>query len=466
MSRTILETPEEVESEKSTSVPQQFKRRPRPPNPFRVTDEKDAFQLKKSLNARINAGSSLVSLVPTSPGNVRYNPITKPRITSSELKTIDRSKMLPETYKNQETLSEFILQKREIFLAQLAINTKQEELQRLERLEREKQSEIESKEAEIELFKSQFAKFLETDGKVTMETRQSAQNKAMESNAVSNQIKEISTKINTLRQEIAHQEEKLEECQKYQKFLDSLTPPDWKKDHPGEMFFKDPQQLITIIQSLEEQNMFLIRHCQEAEETVERYRAKFNQLLESRDGEMMSMMQNKEEKKRELDKTKMKNEQYKAEGNFRYGNELNKNEYQDIEKEIRDFHASLGFDDASQKDIALMLRRIENKMEDLTLKLETIDPQTVKILAQEKERVRRDDKRSKEQEKKSMDQAEKVKKAIELANKPIDRKMGRPLIERIVVKKGQSRQEEEERAKREKIEKEADDQLLFGQIWD
>ena len=110
--------------------------------------------------------------------------------------------------------------------------------------------------------------------------------------------------------------------------------------------------------------------------------------------------------------------------------------------------------------------RIENKMESLIQKLETIDQSTVKSLAQEKERVRRDEKRSREQEKKARDQADKVKKAIELANKPINRKMGRPVVERVVVKKGHSRQEEEDRAKKEKAEKEADEQLLFGQIWD
>ena len=465
-SRTSLETAEEVFSGKS-SAGSQSRKKLRPPNPFRIPEDKETFQMHDIMHDSTKKGrSSLLSGITSGRENFRHITKVKANPISAEQKALDALIPPPDSSQNQEGLRQFIQQKREIFLAQLAIDTKREELQRLERLEREEESAIKAKEAEINLFKTQFANFIESDGQVTMQARASAEKKSNERLEVSMKIKQVSSQISTLRNEIAHQDEKLQECQEYQQFLESLTPADWKKKHPGEMYFKDPQQLITIIVSLEEQNMFLIRHCQEAEETVERYRQKFNEMLESRDGAMTEMMQNKKEKEKELQSTLQKNAQYKVEGDFHYGNELSEEDYKQLQQEIIQFHEALGFDAASTNDIPMMLRRIERRMVELTQKLETFDRATVIQLAIEKERVRREEKRSKDQAKKSKEQIEKVKKAIELANKPIERKMGRPLYERIVPKKGHSRQEEEDRAKREKAEKEADEQLLFGQIWD
>lgn len=460
-----LENLEEVESGQNSATSSK-NIHVRPQNPFRIPDDKEQFQLHETMrNSVKKSRSRLLDIVP-SRENFRHLTQVTTQPISNEEKALDALIPAPDSSKNREGLREFISQKREIFLAQLAIDTKREELQRLEKLEKEEEQALKAKAAEINLFKTQFANFIESDGKATMEARSSAEKKSKERLQVSMKIKQVSSQISTLRNEIAHQDEKLAECQEYQQFLESLTPPDWRKAHPGEMYFQNPDQLINIIVSLEEQNMFLIRHCQEAEEAVERYRAKFNELLNSREGGMKQMINNKEEKEKELTQLRENNGQYKTEGAFRYGNELNDDEYKQIQQDIIIFHKFLGFDVASSNDISMMLRRIENKMEQLILKLEKAEPSHVRSLALEKERERRDLKRTKDQEEKQMAQAEKVRKAIELANKPIERKLGRPVVERIIPKKGQSRQEEEDRARQEKLEKEADEQLLFGQIWD
>lgn len=460
----LLETAQEQESEHAEPDSSQDKKRQRPSNPFKIPDDKELMTIHEKMKESKDEKSRLY-------GSPRENfrSLTKVDATpiSAEEKALDALIPPPDSSQNKEGLRDFIAQKREIFLAQLAIDTKREELQRLERLEREEEANLKAKEDEIDQFREQFRAFLESDGQATMEARKSAENKSKDRLKVSMQIKQVSSQISTLRNEIAHQDEKLQECQDYQQFLESLTPPDWRKRHPPpEMYFTDPQQLLTIIVSLEEQNMFLIRHCQEAEEAVERYRTKFNKLLEERDGSMTEMMQNREEKQKELQATQEKNQQYKVEGEFRYGNELSESELSELQTAIIQFHEVLGFDAASSNDIAMMLRRIENKMEELIQKLERLDQVTVKALALEKEHLRREQQRTFTQENAKQQQMEKMRKAVAQANKPIKRKTGRPLYERMVPKKGKSRQEEEEKARALKAEQAADEELLFGQIWD
>lgn len=439
----------------------------RPSNPFKFPEDRELPGIHSQIRSQKQLSRS--DLYPYSSDRENFRILTKFDVSpiSDEEKTLDTLIPPPDSIQKKEGLKDFISQKRDIFMAQLAIDTKKEELQRLERLEREEEASLKAKEDEINLFREQFKAFLESDGQATMEARRSADNKSKERLKVYTKIKQVSSQIAALRSEIAHHDEKLQECQEYQEFLEGLTPPMWRKEHPQpEIYFKDPKQLVAIMVSLEEENMFLIRHCQESEELIERYKTKFNDLLKSRDGSMDEMMQNKEEKERELNETRERNEQYKVSGEFRYGNELSESEMKELYASVSKFHEQLGYDTTSSCDISLMLRRIESKMEEMIQKLERLDQVVVKTLALEKEYEHREQSRTEAQEKQKLLQAEKVRKAIALANKPIKRKTGRPLIERMLPKKGESRQEEEERARALKAEQEADEKLLFGHIWD
>ncbi|KAH0791967.1 coiled-coil domain-containing protein [Histomonas meleagridis] len=386
---------------------------------------------------------------------------------SEEMKTLNQLILSPDSNQVQEGIQDFIQQKREIFLSQLAIDTKLQELERLDQIERNEEEHLKAKEAEIKLFRDQFNAFLENDSKATMEARQAAEIKSKQCIEVSMQIKQISSQISALRSEIAHSDEKLQECQSYKAFLESLTPASWRKEHPfPEMYFKDPQQLLTILKSLEEQNMFLIRHCQEAEEAVERCRQQFNALLESRDESITAMMDAKSNKEKELTEIKERNEQYKVNNEFSHGNEINEDQLHELQRSITEFHSELGFDASSINDTVTMLRRIEEKMEEITKKLSSVDPMVLKKYAQEKEKIRRNQERTEKNIRDKEEQEMKAKRAIELAMKPIKRRNGRPLLERTMPKRQQSREKREERMKQKVAQQKADEELLYGMIWD
>lgn len=470
----ILETTQEAISQRSDTSSMDAKTS-RHKNPFKVPDDQEYFRMKnakRKINANERRALSEMQLYKNAPDvsqltQFRRTHIKPPSTCSSRNDNLSNTGIVQESSQGQENMQNFIHQKREIFLAQLAIDTKKEELQRLDRIEREKESSLKAKEGEIDLFRDQFRNFLANDGKSTMESRQAAENRAKQRIDVSMQIKQVSSQISALRNEIAHHEEKLKECIEYKNFLESLIPQDWRNSHPpSEMYFKDPRQLLDIMISLEEQNMFLIRHCQEAEEAVERYRTKFNNLLESRDGSITEMLDKKAKKKQELQDMNERNEQYKVTGEFKHGNELSRNELKELQTAISKFHKQLGFETTASPDSPTMLRRIERKMEEVTAILSKMDEKRLKELTVEKELNRRNEERQQKNELEKKEQEEKTNRALALAMMPIKRKTGRPLLERMVPVKEQSREKKEEAARLKRMQEMADSDLLYGPIWD
>ena len=352
-------------------------------------------------------------------------------------------------------------------MAQLAIETKREELQRLERLEHEEEENLKRKEAQINLFRDQFRSFLENDGKMTVDAKRKAELMSKQRIEVSLKIKQISIENAALRNEIAHYEEKLNECNEYKKFVNSVTPQEWKEKHPeSEIYFTDAKQLIDILENLESQNMFLIRHCQEAEEMVERYKNRFAKVLEERDEHLIEMTSKKEKDEIRLKEIQDNNQQYIVNGEFHHGNEFSPEKYQELVNQITEFHNKLGFDAAATYDATTMLKRIEDKMEHLEQVLAKVDQRAVKELALEKAHKRREIERTEKAAKEQREQEEKTMRALQLAKMPIKKKTGRPLYPRTIPYKADSRDKIEERMRLEQAQREADHNLLYGPIWD
>jgi hypothetical protein len=365
----------------------------------------------------------------------------------------------------QGGLREFIHQKRELFLSDLAIETAEEELQRLERLERGQVQQLAAKEQEITLVREQFRGFLEGDGKVTMECRRAAEAKARERIDIVRQIKQISSAVSALRSDIAHHNERLQECQDYKAFLEALTPREWRRSHPAAFYFTQPQQLLDIMSALEEQNMFLITHCQEAEERLERCRARFNEMLDSHDGAIEDMRSDRAQRVAVLAASESRNERYRTDGDFKHGNELGEGELLELQRAIADFNRQLGFDSASS-NTSTMLSTIERKMQELSDNLSLLDSSVLKQQTLALDGARRAQERADRNVTEKKQQEEKVQKALQLAMMPTKKRVGRPLMERIIPTMGDSREKMEEEERQRAAQAAADEDLLGGEIWD
>jgi hypothetical protein len=180
----------------------------------------------------------------------------------------------------------------------------------------------------------------------------------------------------------------------------------------------------------------------------------------------MDRLEQKSRRRTELEESQAQEEQYHLSGEFRHGNELSEAELEELRTAISEFHTELGFDSAASNDTATMLTRIENTMEELTQLLVQIDKKVLTDKAMELEEERREEERTQKNARAKRDQEEKTQKAIQNAMMPIKRKTGRPLVARMVPQKQESREKREEIMRQRLAQEAADENLLFGEIWD
>lgn len=103
------------------------------------------------------------------------------------------------------------------------------------------------------------------------------------------------------------------------------------------------------------------------------------------------------------------------------------------------------------------------------MKLENVaktDPALLKELAQKKETERRNQERTEKNIRDKQEQEEKLVKSLQLAMMPVKKRTGRPLVQRTVPRKEQTREKREEELRQRLAQEAADEDLLYGAIWD
>ncbi|CAE7717859.1 FAP100, partial [Symbiodinium sp. KB8] len=127
----------------------------------------------------------------------------------------------------KENMSEFISKKREMFLVQMALDTKKEEIRKLEKKARLKEEALKKSEAMLEEDAIRFDAFLKENDRLAHEalTNAEAQSKAKAEKV--QEIKKLKHAISILQTEKAKCQEQLDDNEKYKEFLERLTPPEW-----------------------------------------------------------------------------------------------------------------------------------------------------------------------------------------------------------------------------------------------
>jgi hypothetical protein len=105
-------------------------------------------------------------------------------------------------------------------------------------------------------------------------------------------------------------------------------------------------------------------------------------------------------------------------------------------------------------------------MEALFAGLAKKDQDLVKSMYVEKLHRRREMEKAEKAAKEQREQEEKIQRALQLATMPIHRKTGRPLMPKMLPTKSQTREKLEEKAKIAAAQRESDQNLLYGPIWE
>lgn len=132
--------------------------------------------------------------------------------------------------REKENMADFIAKKREMFLVQMSLDTKREEIRKLEQKAHMKEEALKKSELMLEEDAIRFDAFLKENDKKAHEAIKNAEREAKLKTDKMQEIKRLKHSIHGVANEKSKCEEALRDCLKYKEFLDALTPQEWVKD--------------------------------------------------------------------------------------------------------------------------------------------------------------------------------------------------------------------------------------------
>lgn len=141
------------------------------------------------------------------------------------------AKLLAARRQEKENMIEFIAKKREMFLVQMSLDTKREEIRKLEEKAQMKEEALERSEQMLEEDAMRFDAFLKENDKKAHDAIKKAEEETKKKQEKALEIKRLTQQIQALSSEMSKHKEALEDCLRYKAFLDKLTPPEWFEQH-------------------------------------------------------------------------------------------------------------------------------------------------------------------------------------------------------------------------------------------
>ena len=138
-----------------------------------------------------------------------------------------RSIVVNERRQEKENMADFIAKKREMFLVQMSLDTKREEIRKLEEKAQMKEEALKKSEQMLEEDAIRFDTFLKENDKKAHEAIKKAEKETKLKTDKVQEIKRLNQQIQMVSSDMSKHKEALEDCLKYKEFLDSLTPDEW-----------------------------------------------------------------------------------------------------------------------------------------------------------------------------------------------------------------------------------------------
>lgn len=138
--------------------------------------------------------------------------------------------LVPDHRTEKESMSDFVAKKREMFLVQMALNTKRDEIAKLEQKAKLKQEALRKSELMLEEDTLNFEAFLKENDEKAHSAIRKAEMETQKKNQKIQEIKKLKQAIQLVHSKMSKLKEQLDLCQQYKQFLDDLTPPEYNKE--------------------------------------------------------------------------------------------------------------------------------------------------------------------------------------------------------------------------------------------
>lgn len=149
----------------------------------------------------------------------------------------------------KENMAEFIAKKREMFLVQMSLDTKREEIRKLEEKAQMKEEALQRSEQMLEEDAMRFDAFLKENDKKAHDAIKKAEEETKRKQEKAQEIKRLTQQIQALSSEMSKHKEGLEDCLRYKQFLDMLTPPEFFEQQKRLLEEKREQARIDIYEA-------------------------------------------------------------------------------------------------------------------------------------------------------------------------------------------------------------------------
>jgi hypothetical protein len=143
----------------------------------------------------------------------------------------DNSKMVMPRRQEKENTADFVAKKREMFLVQMSLDTKREEIRKLEEKAQMKEEALQRSEQMLEEDAMRFDAFLKENDKKAHDAIKRAEEETKRKQEKNQEIKRLTQQIQAVNSEMSKHREALEDCLRFKNFLDMLTPPEWFEQH-------------------------------------------------------------------------------------------------------------------------------------------------------------------------------------------------------------------------------------------
>ncbi|KAF4657888.1 Coiled-coil domain containing [Perkinsus chesapeaki] len=238
-----------------------------PPNPFLIPPDDEIFLMRdreKKIRQQERDDTKRLKVWQKTTASSRMGRVDKPLMSQmareSNPKTI-RSRI--QTYsepprRERENVSDYLSKKREMFLVQMSLDVKRNEIRKLEEKAKRRNEALEKSKQVLEEDITRFDKFLQANDALAHKAMKAADDLSKKKQGKTVKVKQLKAQLSVIESEITKLREQMEECLKYKTFLDKLTPAEWTAQ----------QEEIKRQRKRQRRKAYIEKRCGEIDEAV------------------------------------------------------------------------------------------------------------------------------------------------------------------------------------------------------
>ncbi|KAL0246006.1 hypothetical protein GEMRC1_007222 [Eukaryota sp. GEM-RC1] len=345
----------------------------------------------------------------------------------------------------RESLSSFIDKKREMFFANLSLQSKKMEAIKLEKELKDRESHIVSENDKLKRQANELESMMQENDRKAVEAIKLASDEGKRKSEKIQELKRLHNQINQLSSEKSLLEEQLAEYLECKEFLLNLTPQDYietqKKrldtDSVDEipLYFDDPQQLLRIFSELEDRNLFLIQNCQEREEELEKIRTKFSEESQRIAAQRKQMDAQIKQLQSSVDEEEKRHVSLQNRLDNSFGGVADSSFQNEIHRKVAEIYSLCDPNGTVDVGTLRMLTDLENFIDSLLSDLQKLPPSVLKRAQKLQEKERRDRQREEALDKSRQEKEKRIQAVLKRATEPIKKKAGKPVMFRSQLPK-------------------------------